>query len=301
MEPIRRRFKDLSDLQSLEAATIDAVQSDPDEFLSSYRADERSHGGRYISSDLFKEMFQLFKESNENRYRYNNIVHNSASVLASLLFRRILSEFSESNVMSQGGVVVFLAGIPGSGKTSSVLHAEQWMGNWLAIYEVQLSNPTITMDKIKQVLDAGFKVRISVIHILPENALRNTLYRCDQYGRGASIDIMARIQGNLPDSLAEVHARFGNRVELWISDRRHHGPFGDGDTCACWDRRAATRTSRCASTTRCSCSALTSARPPIDQPWAHDNVRLESEAAGLRAPRRAASSQAALAPLLSRS
>jgi hypothetical protein len=221
LEPINRRFNDLSELKSVEDATIDAVQSDPDGFLCSYRSDERSLGGRYISTDLFKEMFQLFKESNENRYRYNTLVHNSASVLASLLFRRMLADVSESNVETQRDVVIFLTGIPGSGKTSSVLHADQLMGSSLAVYELQLATPTIAIDKVKQVLDAGLKLRISVFHVLPEKALRNTLHRCDQCGRGASIELMARIQGGLPDSLAQVHARFGNRVDLWISDRRH--------------------------------------------------------------------------------
>jgi hypothetical protein len=136
------------------------------------------------------------------------------------IFRRMLADFSESNVKTQRDVVILLTGIPGSGKTSSV-QADQLMGNRFAIYELQLATPTIAIDKVKQVLDAGLKPRISVIHILPEKALRNILHRCDQYGRGASIEIMARIQGGLPDSLAQVHARFGNKVELWISDCRY--------------------------------------------------------------------------------
>ena len=48
----------------------------------------------------------------------------------------------------------------------------------------------------------------------------NTLRRFENIGRGASIGIMATIQGGLPDSLQIVRERFGGDVALQIVDRR---------------------------------------------------------------------------------
>lgn len=54
---------------------------------------------------------------------------------------------------------------------------------------------------------------------MPEQALKNTLQRFEELGRGASIGIMAAIQGGLPESLQTVRDRFGGKVALRIVDR----------------------------------------------------------------------------------
>ena len=82
-----------------------------------YVADPRSFGGRYIAADLFKETFAAYAESRESRNRYNAPVHNSAAVLSAEQFRRVLRQADDP----ARDTVVLLTGIPGAGKTSSVL------------------------------------------------------------------------------------------------------------------------------------------------------------------------------------
>lgn len=215
LEPIRRNGYPQADRAAVEAACADAVESDPQTFLDAYLQDERSMGGRYIAADLFKEMFPQYRASRESRNRYNNPLHNSAAVLSAALFReRLASGPPEQDT------VIFLTGIPGAGKTSSVLAGGDLPAHCRAVFEGQLSNPATTFEKIQQVLDAGLQPLIIAVHALPENALMNTFRRFREVGRGASIHVMSTIQAGLPASLRQVHERFGEAVDLQVNDYR---------------------------------------------------------------------------------
>ncbi|MFM7294635.1 MAG: hypothetical protein ACKO1K_07480 [Burkholderiales bacterium] len=88
------------------------------------------------------------------------------------------------------------------------------------MFEGQLSRPEPTMQKIEQALDNGFKVEIVAVHIAPEVALdrTNSRYLDPNNGRGASLNVMADIQGNLPAGLLQINERFGDRVGLEVLD-----------------------------------------------------------------------------------
>lgn len=223
IEPIRRLLFDDADRAAVQDAAIKAVEADPEAFIAAYIADPKSHGGRYIAADLFKEHFPAFNESKDSRNRYNTPVHNGAAVLSAELFRRRLTADEPDR-----NTVLFLTGIPGAGKTSSVLAGGQLPEDCRLVFEGQLSKLGPTLEKIQQVLDAGLRPVIIAVHTRPENALDNTLTRFDDYGRGASINVMADIQGNLPDSLKAVHEQFGDQVQLIVCDyrdRRDHHPL----------------------------------------------------------------------------
>ena len=216
LEPIKRRpFSDPEEAAAQEAIAH-AVEADPDFFIQRYLKDQRSFDGRYISADLFKETFDLYRASKESRAKYNNPAHNAAAVLSAELFRRTLADTSHP----ERDTVVFITGIPGAGKTTSVIVGGEMPSCFRLIFEGQLVRPETTLPKIQQVLDAGLKPLIIAVHVLPEDALRNTRTRLAEYGRGASIEVMAFIQGNLPAGLRAVHERFGEAVELLVFDYR---------------------------------------------------------------------------------
>ena len=154
--------------------------------------------------------------------------HNAAAVLASEQFRRILAEPAEPG----RDRVVLLTGIPGAGKTSSVLENGVLPRHTHAVYEGQLATPDVAIAKVKQVLDAGLTPVIMVAHTTPERALENTLTRFSEIGRGASIGVMATIQGGLPAGLSAVRERYGDAVELRVMDRRN---FADPKVLSGWD------------------------------------------------------------------
>jgi len=216
MEPIKRQQFGSLDRQQVHEEVVSAVESNPEKFIERYKALPQSFGGRYVNSDLFKETFEQYRESKESRNRYNVPVHNAAAVLASEQFRRVLRLAPEPD----RDTVVLLTGLPGAGKTSSVLAGNQLLSHIHAVFEGQLATPATTLNKVQQVLDAGFKPAIMVIHPMPEKALENTLLRFDEQGRGAGIHTLAKIMGELPIGLAAVRDKFGDQVNLKIMDRR---------------------------------------------------------------------------------
>ena len=116
-------------------------------------------------------------------------------------------------------MVVFLTGIPGAGKTSSIETARELPPQYKAIFEGQLSRPEPAIPKIQAALAAGLEPVIIVVHTRPEDALENTFKRFEEMGRGASINIMADIRGNLPMGLMTIRNRFGDAVSLIVIDR----------------------------------------------------------------------------------
>ena len=78
---IRRKFSQ-QDRAAVQEQVSQAVEADSERFLAAYRLDSRSFQGRYVNSDLMKEMFPEYSASKEHRNRYNLPVHNAAAVLA---------------------------------------------------------------------------------------------------------------------------------------------------------------------------------------------------------------------------
>lgn len=76
------------------------------------------------------------------------------------------------------------------------------------------------MPKIQAVLDAGLTPLIKVVHANPEIALQHTFNRFNELGRGAGINIMATIQGSLPNGLQKLYEEVGELVKLEIFDSR---------------------------------------------------------------------------------
>jgi hypothetical protein len=233
LDPIWKvNFEDV-DRMSVQAGAIAAVQKDPTVFYKRFIALPQALGGRFISADTFKETFEAYSGHRDRRRRYNGPLHNTCAVLASAWLRETLREPRE-----QGSrCVTLITGVPGAGKTSSVLAWANlqksalvggdppssqnlpWSGTY-AIYEGQLSKPETALAKIRDVLVANFHPVIIAIHPRPERALENVLQRFTAIGRGASIHNMARLQGMLPEGLGAVHDVFGKDVTLHIIDRR---------------------------------------------------------------------------------
>ena len=74
----------------------------------------------------------------------------------------------------QRNTVVFLTGIPGAGKTSSVLQGEHLPYYVRAIFEGQLACPESVIPKVQQVLDHGLKAMIFGVQAESIYALENT-------------------------------------------------------------------------------------------------------------------------------
>jgi DNA/RNA non-specific endonuclease/Zeta toxin len=216
LETIRINQYPQADRMEVQQHIAASVAANPEQYIEQYRNDPRSFGGRYVCSDLFKESFAEYNTSRESRDRYNAPVHNSAAVLASEQFRRVIAD----NSAPQRDRAIFLTGIPGAGKTTQVLVSSTLPPDARVVFEGQLSNPATTIPKLQEAMDAGLRPEIVVVHTAPERALQNTLTRFEQVGRGASLHVMAQIQAGLPEGLKAVRDHFGDAIELVILDRR---------------------------------------------------------------------------------
>lgn len=216
LDPILRRNFDDPDRASAQDAAIASATGTTEAHLARYDADQRSFGGRYVSADLFKETFDHYKASKDARNRYNAPTHNAAAVLSAEQFRRQLVRPDEPG----RNEAIFLTGIPGAGKTSSVLYAG-FPANAKLVFEGQMVRAESSIPKLNDALLAGLRPVIVAVHARPEDALRNTLQRFAEEGRGAGIGVMADIQGGLPSGLAAIRAYFGSTVELRVFDVRN--------------------------------------------------------------------------------
>lgn len=215
LEPIRRLHFNEPDRAQVQDEAIASATTRTEQHIAAYVAHPDSFGGRYVCADLFKATFASYNASRESRDRFNTPVHNAAAVLAAEQCRRVIVD-----PFDQRQRVEFLTGIPGAGKTTSVLVGGALHPDVRMVWEGQLWRPETTMPKLQQVLDAGLVGTIVAVHTRPEEALRNTFKRFAELGRGASINTMADIQGGLPAGLRAVQEHFGERVQLHIVDRR---------------------------------------------------------------------------------
>jgi hypothetical protein len=215
VEPINKR-PELTDPVKIEAEAraIARATQHTEEVLAEYAARLDTFGGRYVSADTFKELMPGFAQSRESRNALNGAVHNAAAVLSSEQFRRVV----ERGPQPGRDTVVFVTGIPGAGKSSSVVSAVE--DGAAAVFEGQMSRPEPTIQKIEHALRKGFKIAIVAVHVEPEVALERTNYRfCDpNNGRGASLFVMSEIQGNLPAGLRQIQNRFGDRIDVSVLD-----------------------------------------------------------------------------------
>jgi hypothetical protein len=216
LETITSREFIESDRLAVQARAIASVNASPQLYFDKYIADSRSFDGRYVCADLFKECFPEYAQSNYACSRYNTPVHNSAAVLASAQFHQTIARIDSPSK----NTAVFLTGIPGAGKTSLIVQHRQLDDALKVIYEGQLSRPQSGITKIAAALEQGLQVQILVAHANPQDALTKTYKRFGEVGRGATLDVMASIQGRLPAGLEEIHGIFGKDVHLTIVDVR---------------------------------------------------------------------------------
>lgn len=205
-------FGSNAELDEIQNLAIEFAKNSTGFILEGYNKHPDTMSGRYICSDTFKELFPCF-EAKENRALVNDAIHNSSAVLAATQFEEVLKRDEPNKTKT-----IFITGIPGAGKTTSV---KNFITNDKVklIFEGQLANPVPTIPKIEQCLQKKLDVTITAVHIEPEKALDNTFRRFNEYGRGGSIEVMSSIQGNLPSGLKKLKEHFGDKINIIAIDR----------------------------------------------------------------------------------
>ncbi len=210
MNKISRRgtFKDPEKI-NVENRAIALVENASEKLLAQYAVLEGSFGGRYVNSDLFKEIFGDYNASPAHRACYNTAVHNAAAVLADELFYRGVANADDRNI------VLFITGIPGAGKTTAIQKNRLIdFEKYRLIYEGQLASEAQAREKIDWCIEHKCQVFIYVFHRNPEMALEHTFLRFSECGRGASIQAMSNIQGGLATSIPKLMAHYETNEDI---------------------------------------------------------------------------------------
>lgn len=151
------------DRQTVEREAAEALEADVEGFVQRYTEHPESDGGRIISADIAKELFEAYTQ---DPGLHSSSVHEPASSLAKEVFRRRLADASV-----RGKPVAFTAGGPGSGK-SSVLEGP--LGESLrdahTVYDATLASYGSSKVKLLQVLQAGGHPVIYFVDRSPERA-----------------------------------------------------------------------------------------------------------------------------------
>lgn len=198
---------------AIESRAITQVEFASNKLIAKYKTLPQSLNGRYINSDLFKELFPDYATSPMHRTLSNVPIHNSAAVLSNALFREQVKNNPNKKVL-------FLTGAPGSGKSTLVNASHDLLRDYQVIYEGQLSVYDQAKEKLCYCLEHSCKVTILALHRKPEKNLEHTLLRFSAMGRGASLAVISNIQGLLGPSLKKLYEEFANKINFYIFDLR---------------------------------------------------------------------------------
>lgn len=188
---------------------INEVENNTNYYLKKYNNLPSSCNGSYISSDLFKETFDIYTKNIESRKKYNQVIHNSCAVLAETQYNKVIKEKKYNKV-------IFLTGIPGSGK--SYLFQSLTLINAIdentIIYEGDITNKEFK-DKINLAKNNNKELYMIVVNPTIELAFENVVNRLCEIGRGASAWTMARIMSNIPKTLKELKQNYDITISIY--------------------------------------------------------------------------------------
>lgn len=176
-----------------------------DECLEKYKNLKSSRNGKYICSDLVKEIFDIYRESKSTRNLYASAVHNSAACLANEQFQRNAIDESITDC-------IFITGSPGVGKSFFVqsLYEENQIPSNYVIYEGDLNALETIKQKMNVMLEHGKKIHIIILDAEPELSFKNAASRLHEIGRGASKATIARILSRLSESLVYLNNEYSD-------------------------------------------------------------------------------------------
>lgn len=197
--------------RTVEAKAARQVLSDPEAAIAAYEQLKETDGGRIISVDDAREIFDDYSSGPEGRSANSVSVHEPASFVAKAVWSRRLAE---DVAPDRDPVVVFTAGGTGAGKTSAVRRdpaAQELMDNADLIYDGNLQNVDSASARINEALESGRAVEVLYIHRDPVDAFRNgVLPRAakENYGRTVPIEGHLSTHLNAAKTIFQLQERF---------------------------------------------------------------------------------------------
>lgn len=187
------------------------IDADFDGAVAEYSQLKGAEGGRLLDTDLVRE---LSPEYRADRTRAPE-VHEASSAMTQRMFEKRVSE------APVGGVVAFMAGGGGAGKSS----AQDLLGDVLSPAHTVLDGTLSGYEKARRnvqfALDNGQGVVIAYVYREPVEALRNgVLTRAMSKGRTVTLDALVKGHAGSSEVVRKLQAEFGDNefFNLYVVD-----------------------------------------------------------------------------------
>ena len=205
-----------------------AANSQPstsEDFVTRFNADRQGMVARYlerntttdgqvaISADRARYLFPEYAASKEGAFDNTVATNRAASLIASAAFDKALAGGAV-----KGKEAVFVAGMPGSGKSTAENAFVTGKPDVGLFYEGNLSDADLLQRRVKAVIDAGGKPTVVYVYAPPATALRRMIARSQKIGRYVPIAYGAAVASNTPASIEALYAKYGDEVRFAAID-----------------------------------------------------------------------------------
>ena len=191
--------------EDINAKLEQKIFSDFDAAVREYSAIEDTKNGRLIDTDLAR---QLSPEYQADRTRAPE-VHEAASAFTQTLFERRMDELRNK----PGGMVLFMAGGGGAGKSSAEMLLASEFDRANTILDGTLSSYDKAERNIQLALDSGQSVIIAYVYREPVEALRNGVFKRamdPKNGRTVTLDALVKGHAGSNEVVRKLQERFGD-------------------------------------------------------------------------------------------
>jgi hypothetical protein len=193
--------------QDIGAKLQDRVDNDFDALVKEYNRLDGTDGGKVLDTDIARE---LSPEYRADRSRAGE-VHEAVSGFIDKLYQERIENTSPD------GVVVFMAGGGGAGKSSAGELISEVFESADIVYDGTLSTYSKAERRIQTALDAGQDVYISYIYREPIDALRNgVLSRAMTTGRTVPLDGLVKGHAGSSETVNRLQETFGDNPAFKI-------------------------------------------------------------------------------------
>jgi Zeta toxin len=181
--------------------------------LSTYVYSYRECFGKHIDTDSARELCPAYANSYENRAQLAPLIHEPASQIVKAVWRALLNES-----FGTPGLVIFLAGGSGSGK-STVVKSEKFQNHFqeaIVVYDSTFSTFSSASTKIQDALNAGKDIDIYYVHRNASNAAYSVVERAVKSGRTVPIQEIAKIHWGAQTTIFMLCDEYRNSENVTI-------------------------------------------------------------------------------------
>lgn len=207
----------LPEQRAVEESAARMVIEDLDGTIARYGKLDGAYGGRYLNTDLARELVPEYAASKASRALHSASVHEPMSFLVKKMYERRLAMPRDPK---RNFEVFFTAGGTGSGKTTGLkTYAALYKRAMNAdmIYDTNLNTLGSSMQKISQALRSGRDATVMFVYRDPVTAfVEGTLPRAVRQGRAVPLAEHLRTHVGVATTVPQLRREFGGNRKVYF-------------------------------------------------------------------------------------